>query len=95
MEMTQTERTQLIRDVADAVARRINNKKEVAQTADEEEWVTAKEAAEILHINVRYLRSIKNRFPHTKCGDKGQGSLRFLKKGLMINFINGGMKYGK
>ena len=95
MEMTQTERTQLIRDVADAVARRINNKKEVAQTADEEEWVTAKEAAEILHINVRYLRSIKNRFPHTNCGDKVQGSLRFLKKGLMINFINGGMNYGK
>jgi len=87
MEMTQKERQEFIKDVALAVIRMLDEKKKINK--EEEEWVTTKEAAQILGISVRYLTQIKDRFPHTKQGGYEAGHLRFLKSGLMENYING------
>lgn len=87
MEMTQKERSELIKDIASAVIRMLDAKKKINK--EEEEWVTTKEAAQILGISVRYLTQIKDRFPHTKQGEYDAGHLRFLKSGLMENYING------
>lgn len=89
MEITKKERTQLINDIANAVIRKLANKKQLTAIEEQDEWLTTKEAADLLHVSDRYLRTIKDRFPHTKSGENGQGNLRFLKKGLLNNYING------
>ena len=88
MEITKKERAQLIDDIANAVIKKLSNKKKLANE-EQDEWVTTKEAAELLHVSDRYLRHIKDRFPHVKSGENGQGCLRFLKKGLLSNYVNG------
>lgn len=84
--MTQKERSELIKDIAAAVIRMLDAKK---VNKEEEVWLTTKEAAAILGISVKRLWSIKDRFPHTKQGEYDAGHLRFLKSGLMENYING------
>lgn len=56
-------------------------------STDMEEYVTTKEAARLLGISQKRLRQIKDRFPHTKQGDNGQGRLRFLRCGLMKSYV--------
>lgn len=84
--MTQKERSELIKDIANVVLNTMNKRKMIA---NEEEWVTTKEAAEILSISERRLRVIKDRFVYKKCGENGQGQLRFLKDYLIESYING------
>ena len=87
MEMTQKERSELIKDIANVVLNTMNKRKMIAN--EEEEWISTKEAAEILSISERRLRVIKDRFVYKKCGENGQGQLRFLKKYLIESYING------
>ena len=87
MEMTQKERRELVREIASAVVRMLDNKKKTGTEPDE--WLTSKEAAKLLGISVSHLWRIKDRFPHTKQGDYQAGHLRFLKSGLMEGYING------
>ena len=50
------------------------------------EMVDSREAAQILGITPNYLRSIKDRFPHVKVGDKNQGRILFKKSDLLANY---------
>lgn len=86
MELTQKEYRKLVKDIALEVIR-LSKKEEF--DPDKEEWLTTEEAAAILHISPRTLRNNKDRYPHTKVGDKKQGQLRFLRKGLMENYTKG------
>ena len=87
MEMTQKERREFIKDVALAVIRMLNEKKKINK--EEEEWVSMKNAAQILGISLSRMKHIKDRFPHVKQGDCEQGRVLFLKSALMENYING------
>lgn len=50
------------------------------------DMVDSREAAQILGITPNYLRSIKDRFPHVKVGDKNQGRILFKKSDLLANY---------
>ena len=65
MEMTQKERSELIKDIANVVLNTMNKRKMIAN--EEEEWISTKEAAEILSISERRLRVIKDLFVYKKC----------------------------
>lgn len=86
MELTQKEYRKLVKDIALEVIR-LCKKEEV--DLYNEEWVTTEEAAKILCISPKTLRSNKDRFPHTKVGDNKQGKLRFLRRGLRENYTKG------
>lgn len=62
----------------DALARRIV---ELQGKKVDEEFVTAKEAAEILRISPDRVRRLKNHFKHTKVN--GNGRILFLKSDII------------
>lgn len=62
---------------------------EIIREEDErrgEEYISTKEAAEILHISTDRLRHLKDKFPHIKVGSSEQGRILFRKKGLIEKY---------
>lgn len=84
--MTYQERYRLVREIGDYVIKKLKEE----ELSKQQHWVRTAEAASILGVTPKYLRSIKDRFPHTKAGDSPQGSLLFLKEALVENYVNNG-----
>lgn len=83
MELSKSEYTKFVGDVADAVVRRLLRRKNLLRKEAEEEWLTSREAAAYLHIPLTYLYQILDKLPHSKLGNSKNSSLRFPKSGLM------------
>ena len=75
----------------DAIALRVldymHKRNYVVITEKDDEWVTAKEAAEILKISIGRLYHIKNHLTHRK-GNSEKSRLFFLKSRLLDDYIN-------
>lgn len=54
------------------------------QEKEEEEWITTREAAQILSVSPAWLRRTKERYPYIK-GEGQQSQIRFLKSALLKN----------
>lgn len=76
--------------LADKVARKLHRlqreERKQKQQDDTPEMVDTRGAAAILNISVGRMRQIKDRFPHTKAGEHGQGKLLFVKSALLTNY---------
>lgn len=76
--------------LADALAPRVAKiiKNEVMKPMEDanQEWISTKEAALILGMTQGNLRRCKDKYPHIKNGDNGQGNLRFLRSALIESF---------
>lgn len=56
------------------------------QPAVDGEYVSTREAAEILRVSPDRMRRLKDKFPHVKIGLNGQGKLLFLKSSLVQSY---------
>lgn len=65
---------------ADIIMKKINPQ-------EQQELVNTKEAARILGVSEWYIRKIKDRFPHVKAGNNGQGRILFYKKSLLPIYL--------
>ncbi len=48
-----------------------------------EQYLTTREAADVLCISTDRLRHVKDKFPHIKTGGENQSKLLFLKSGIL------------
>lgn len=85
--LTNYEKEALALDIASLVVKMLK-KTQNESNSDEEQWISTKEAAKILGISEMHMRRIKDSFPHVKKGNKQQGPLLFLKKGLVKNYLD-------
>ena len=58
------------------------------QPAEKGEYISTREAAAILHVSTDMMRKLKDKFPHIKAGENGQGKLLFLKRSLILSYGN-------
>lgn len=58
-------------------------------SADDGEYVSTREAASILRVSPDRMRHLKDKFPHIKVGECGQGKLLFLKSSLLERYAQG------
>lgn len=77
-----------IRRLADELAPRVAKiiKADLQKKEEQEEWVRTAEAAAILGISEKWLRTTKDRYPHIKNGDSKQGNIMFLRSGLIKSY---------
>jgi len=73
-----------IRRLADELAPRVA--KIIAGIHTDDEWVRTSEAARILGISEKYMRQIKDSYPHIKNGNDSRGKLMFKKSELIKNY---------
>lgn len=58
-------------------------------SAEADELITMREAAQICGISPARLRKIKGRFPYEKVGNTKQGRIMFYCAGLINNYLKG------
>lgn len=77
-----------IRRLADELAPRVAKiiRADLQKGGGDEEWVRTADAAKILGVSKHWLRLTKDRYPHIKNGENGQGQLMFLKSALIKSY---------
>lgn len=86
--MPPEERRRFVKEAGDYVISKCKEERLLVLQSEQQHWVTTAEAAKILGITPKYLRSIKDQFPHVKTGSSEQGRLLFLKEALLKCYVN-------
>lgn len=79
---------ELTKDCCEQIARQVAVMLKGEQPATDGEYVSTREAAEILRVSPDRMRRLKDKFPHIKIGINGQGKLLFLKSSLLHSYAD-------
>lgn len=80
---------ELTKDCCEQIARQVAQiirQEEILQPAKQEEYVSTREAANVLRVSTDRMRHLKDKFPHIKVGGADQGKLLFLKSALLPSY---------
>jgi len=81
--MSKKELDMLADFLAEKVVVRVVERLTVMQSNSDDEMIDSRAAAEMIGVCPEYMRKIKDKFPHIKIGQHGQGRILFRKKDII------------